>query len=88
MQNILKKIRRWSSRTKIKAITSEESEVMFSSQLIKQKIVVHEVFCHICRKEINSNNWQLMSKLDDEIIFSCNEPFCIFQFIQKMREEN
>lgn len=86
MRNLFKKIRRWSSRTKIKVVASENSEALLSSQLIKQKIVDHEVFCYICKKEIDFNNWQLMGKLNDELIFCCNEPCCIFQFLQKMRE--
>ncbi len=88
MRKLLKKIKRWSSRTRILAVSNDDAEVWLSSLGLLDNLNENKISCLVCGSPINIDNWQLVSRVKGQIVMCCDDALCIARFAEVVREKN
>ena len=87
MNRVLRKIRRWSKRSKLLAIDDNGLEKWFDSLGILDRVKGGEVQCFVCKGNIDIDNVQIVSRVKDEIVLVCDKPECLYNFNKEYKRE-
>jgi len=88
MKKLIKKLKRWSIRTRIKAVSDDDSEYLLTSLGLIESLNNNKLKCVICGKQICIDNWQLIGKVKGNFVLSCNSSNCVVQFKDVVQEMN
>jgi len=77
-------LRRWSSREEILAVGDDYLVEWLDSIGMLSLFNNGEVHCNICNVQIDKDNMQMIARLKGELVFVCNNPICIHDFISVM----
>ncbi len=87
MNEFIRRIRRWSKRSKLLAICDDNIEKWLESLGILERVKCGEINCFICKGDIDINNIQFISQFEGEIILICDKPDCIYSFTEEYKKE-
>lgn len=82
MNRVLRKIRRWSKRSKLLAVDDNVLEKWFDSLGILDRVKGGEVQCFVCKGNIDIDRIQMVSRVEGEIVIICDKPECMYHFTQ------
>jgi len=82
MNRVVRKIRRWSKRSKLLAIDDDGLEKWFGSLGILDRVKGGEVQCFVCKGKIDIDRIQMVSRVESEIVIICDKPECMYNFTQ------
>jgi hypothetical protein len=77
---MLRKLKWWSSRTKIQAVSDDNLEDLLISLGILDELRAGKIMCVECGEKITLETLQLTSMTDGKVIICCNKPECITKF--------
>ena len=80
MNGVMRKIRRWSKRSKLLAVNDDGLEKWFDSLGILDKVKGGEEQCFVCKEKIDIDKIQIVSRVEGEIVIICDNPECIYNF--------
>ena len=86
-QKLFAKVKRWTSRTEIKAVNGENSTKFLYSLGIINQGQSGDLSCSICGKHIELDKWEMLGRLNSEFVFCCSNSGCLNKFIKLFREE-
>ena len=87
MNRVIRKIRRWSKRSKVLAVSDDDLEKWFASLGIIDRVKNGEIQCFVCKGNIDINNIQMVGRIEGEIVIICDKPECIYHFNQDYGKE-
>ena len=87
MNEFMRKIRRWSRRSKILAICDDNIEKWLASLGILDRVKGGKIKCFVCKGDIDINNVQFVSRVKGEIVLVCDKPECIYHFTEEYKKE-
>jgi len=82
MERVIRKIRRWSKRSKLLAISDRDLEKWLASLGILDRVRTGGEQCFICGERVDINNIQMVSQIEGEIVLVCDKPGCIYHFAE------
>ncbi len=80
MNNLIRKIRRWSSRTPILAIRDDDLEEWLNTLGVLESFRSGEVGCFVCKKSLDLYSLQMVGQVHNKVVFCCSESNCIIMF--------
>ena len=86
MNRLMRKVRRWSKRSKLLAIDDDGLEKWLDSLGILDRVKGRDVQCFVCKGVIDIDSIQMVSRVEGEIVIICNKPECIYNFTQDYRK--
>jgi hypothetical protein len=87
VNGFMRKIRRWSKRSKLLAVCDEDIEGWLASLGILDRVKDGKMQCFICKGEINISNIQIVSRVKGEIVLVCDKAECICNFTKEYKKE-
>jgi hypothetical protein len=87
VNRFMRKIERWSKRSKLLAICDEDIEKWLTSLGILDRVKDGKIQCFICKGDININSIQIVSRVKGEIVLVCDKPECIYHFTKEHEKE-
>lgn len=86
MNRLMRKVRRWSKRSKLLAIDDDGLEKWLGSLGILDRMKGREVQCFVCKEDIDIDKIQMVSRVEGEIVLICDKPECMYNFTQGYRK--
>jgi len=86
MNRVMRKIRRWSKRSKLLAVNDDNLEKWFDSLGILDKLKGEQGQCFVCKEKINIDRIQMVSRVKGDIVIVCDKPECMYNFTQDYGE--
>jgi uncharacterized protein with PIN domain len=83
MNKLMRKIRRWSKRSKILAVSDDGLEKLLTSLGILDRLKRGEMRCFVCKRNISADSIQMVSRVKGEIVVVCDKPECVYSFAQE-----
>ena len=83
MNMLIRKIRRWSKRSKVLAVSDDSLEEWFASLGILDRVKAGNAKCAICGGKVDIASVQIIAQLEGEVTFVCDKPRCMYQFTQE-----
>lgn len=83
MNRVMRKIRRWSKRSSLLAVSDDDLEKWFASLGILDRVKGGEVQCFVCKGNIDIDRIQMVSQVEGEIVIICDKPECMYHFTQE-----
>ena len=80
IERVIRKVRRWSKRSKILAIGDHDLEKWLASLGIIDKVKSGEEQCFVCKERVDINSIQMVSQIGGKIVLVCDKPECIYHF--------
>ena len=86
MNRFIEKIRRWTKRSELLAVSDDDLEKWLSSLRILNKVKRGKVHCFVCKESIDIGNLQMVSRVGGKLVFVCDKPECTYQFTRAHRK--
>lgn len=80
LHKIIRKVRRWTSRSKLLAISDHNLAAWLASLGILDRVENGEERCFICKEQIGINSIEIVTRIDGEIRLICDKPECVYHF--------
>jgi len=83
MNRVMRKIKRWSKRSKLLAVNDDGLEKWLDSLGILHRVKGGEAHCFVCKEKIDIDRIQMVSQVEGEIVIICDKPECMYHFTQE-----